>query len=77
MRVIQDHPKTNKRRIEMDNSTIATTVTLEELAGYVFENSKTGNPDNSLMDWIFGSDLDDSMTVGDVVNEWDADRDVD
>lgn len=51
----------------------ASEMTTAELAQYVIDNSTTGDPDQSLGDWLNGGDL-DGMTAVDVVMEWDADR---
>ncbi len=57
----------------MDPKKSAAEMTAEELELYVAENSQTGDPDNSLNDWIGNSDL-STETPDDVVAEWDSDR---
>jgi len=53
---------------------MATDMTLAELEAYVIRNSKTGDPNRSLMDWLSHGDL-NGVTVDDVVAEWDEDQD--
>ena len=48
-------------------------MSLEDLETKVANESKTGDPDSILQDWLSHGDL-DGMTVDDVVEEWDADR---
>ena len=51
----------------------ANEMTTAELMQYVMAHSATGDPDNSLADWLANGDL-TGMTADEVAHEWDADR---
>lgn len=44
------------------------------VVAYIAENSRVGDPDQSLMDWVANGDY-NGQTVGEVIKEWDGGRD--
>ena len=44
------------------------------LAVEVLKDSKFGDPDSSLTDWLYSGDYDGSETVTSITKEWDSDR---
>jgi hypothetical protein len=48
---------------------------LQAVSAYVAENSKHGNPDDSVDYWLSVGDYSDAPTLASVVAEWDNGRD--
>ncbi len=44
------------------------------VAEFVTNNSYTGDPEQSLQDWLAAGDYQDCPTVASVIAEWDSDR---
>jgi hypothetical protein len=44
------------------------------VAAYITEHSRTGDPEQSLQDWLAAGDYQDVPTVASVIAEWDSDR---
>jgi hypothetical protein len=66
--------KVRKGEMKMSNlNRQANEMSLEELEMVVLRNSRTGDPDRSLMDWLAAGDL-GGMTIQDVIDEWDEGR---